>query len=86
MRPTRTQLVGLAAALSTIAIAAPVSAAAAAAPVAIVSGNPDGSPAVTLAAPGHAGTVTGPTFITEGSATFTGTHIVVSSGDASLGG
>jgi hypothetical protein len=87
MKPTRTRLVGLVAALSTIAIAAPVSTAAAdataAAPVTIVSAGPDSSPAQTLQTPDQAGTVTGPTFITDGSATFSDMLIVVSSGDAS---
>jgi hypothetical protein len=65
MRFTRTRLVAVAAALSTIAIAAPLSTASAAtatpavAPVAIVSAGPDGSPPVTLSSPGQAGTVTG---------------------------
>jgi hypothetical protein len=84
MKPTRMRLLGLAAALSTLAIAIPVSSAAAAttAPIAIVSSGPDGSAAITLPARGQAGTVTGPTFITKGSASFTDTNIVVTSGGA----
>jgi hypothetical protein len=88
MTPTRARLVGIVVALTTIAAAAPVSTAIAvtpAAPVTIVSAGPDGSPATTLPMPGHAGTITGPTFITDGSTTFTDTRIVVSCGDASLG-
>ena len=87
MKPTRTRLVGIAAVLTTIAIAAPVSTAAAAtaAPVTIVSTGPNGSPTVTLPAPGQAGTVVGPTFITRGSATFTDTTIVVSDGNVAVG-
>jgi hypothetical protein len=92
MKPNRARLVGMVAALSTIAIAAPVSTASAAtaappiAPVVIVSAGPDGHLAVTLPAPGRTGTVMGPTFVTDGSAAFTDTHIVVSSGDASVVG
>jgi hypothetical protein len=89
MKPTRTHLVGMAAALSAIAIAAPVataSAATAAPAVAIASAGPDGSATVTLTTPGQTATVIGPTFITIGSATFTDTRIVVSSGDAFAGG
>jgi hypothetical protein len=71
--------------LSTIAIAAPVSTAGAAttAPVTIESTRPNYSPPVVHPIPGQTGTVTGPTFV--GSATFTDMHIVVSSGNASVG-
>jgi hypothetical protein len=85
MKPTRTFLVGVAAALSVIAIAAPVSTAGAAtiAPVTIESTRPNYSPPVALPIPDQNGTVTGPRFV--GSATFTDLHIVESSGNASVG-
>ncbi len=72
MRPNRTHLLSLAAALSTIAIAAPVSTAAADTP----------SPAVPVAAAGQPATVVGPRIITDGTATFTNLKIVTASGNA----
>jgi hypothetical protein len=66
MKPTRKHLVGVAAALSTIAIAAPVSTAGAAtAPPAVAPGT----------------WVIGPTFITTAPATFINTNTQVSTGD-----
>jgi hypothetical protein len=88
MKPTRTHLVGVAAALSTIAIAAPVSTAAAAtappagAPAVVVSAGYNGSPAVA----GQPATVVGPKFVTVGTATFTNMKIVVASGNATSEG
>jgi hypothetical protein len=92
MKPTRTLLVGVAAALSTIAIAAPVSTAAAAtappaeAPAAVVSAALNGSPAVTPAAAGQPATIVGPRFVTDGTATFINMKIVTASGNATSEG
>jgi hypothetical protein len=88
MRPTRTHLLGLAAALSTIAIAAPVSIAAAdtgspaVAPAAVMSAGFNGAPAVPVAAAGQPATVVGPKIVTDGTATFTNLKIVTASGNA----
>jgi hypothetical protein len=71
MKPTRTRLVAVAAALSTIAIAAPASTAGAATAV------PAGAPAPT---------VVGPRYITSTSATFINTNNQVSAGSISSGG
>ena len=70
MKPTRTHLVGIAAALSTIAIAAPVSTASAAT-------------AAPAAAP--APRVTGSTWITTAPSTFINTNDQVSPGGNSMG-
>jgi hypothetical protein len=70
MKPTRTRLVVVAAALSAIAIAAPVSTAGAA------TAAPAVAPAVT---------VTGPTYITTAPSTFINTNNQVSPGDNSSG-
>jgi hypothetical protein len=89
MRSTRTRLVGLAVALSTIAIAVPVSSAAAATasaavdPAAVVTTAPDGSPSGTLATDAPAGTIVGPRFVTVGTATFNNLKIVTTTGNAS---
>jgi hypothetical protein len=69
MKPIRTHLVGVAVALSTIAIAAPVATAGAATP----------------AAGGRTATVVGPTYITSAPATFINNNNQVSPGDNSLG-
>jgi hypothetical protein len=70
MKPTRTRLMGVAAALSTIAIAAPVS----------TAGAATAAPAVAPAA-----TVTGATYITTAPSTFINTNNQVSPGDNSSG-
>jgi hypothetical protein len=88
MRLSRTHFLGLAAALSTIAIAVPVSTAAAdtaspaAAPAAVVSAAFTGSPAVTVATAGQPATVVGPKIDTDGTATFNNLKIVTASGNA----
>jgi hypothetical protein len=71
MKPTRTRLMVVAAALSTIAIAAPVS----------TAGAATAAPAVTPAAT----TVTGATYITTAPSTFINTNNQVSPGDNSSG-
>jgi hypothetical protein len=73
LKPTRTRLVAVAAALSAIAIAAPLSTAAAA----------TAPPAVPLAAAGQPGTVVGSTFVTVGPGNRTNMNIVTTSGNAS---
>lgn len=72
MKPTRTHLMRVAAAVSTIAIAASMSTAAA---------------ATAAAGPvaGHAATVTGPTYITTAPSTFINNNNQVSAGSTSLG-
>jgi hypothetical protein len=95
MKPTRTRLAVVVAALSTIAVAAPVSTAGAATaapavtPVAILATGWNGSPAVTVPVTspvaGQAATVIGPTFITTAPATFINTNTQVSSGDSLAG-
>jgi hypothetical protein len=69
MKPNRTRLVGVAAALSAIAIAAPVS----------TAGAATAAPAVAPA------TVVGPTFITSAPSTFVNTNNQVSPGANSSG-
>jgi hypothetical protein len=69
MKPTRTHLMGVAAALSAIAIAAPVSIAGAA----------------TAAPVARPATVTGPTYITNAPSTFINTNNQVSPGNNSSG-
>jgi hypothetical protein len=71
MKPTRTRLVGVAAALSAIAIAAPVATAGAA------------TAAPVVARP--AATVVGPTYITNAPSTFINTNNQVSPGNNSSG-
>ena len=71
MKPTRTRLVAVAAALSMIAIAAPASTAGAA------TAAPGGAPAPT---------VVGPRYITSASATFINTNNQVSAGSVSSAG
>jgi hypothetical protein len=91
MKPTRTRLVMVAAALSAIAIAAPLSTASAATatPVTIVDSGWGGSP-VTLQAGGPVAgqtvKVTGPTFITTAPVNAINTNTQVSSTDVSTGG
>jgi hypothetical protein len=80
MKPTRTRLLGLAAALTTIAIAAPVSAAGAATAAAL-----NCPPAVTRPSHAPAATVVGPTCITTTPGSFTNTNIQVSTSGLSSG-
>jgi hypothetical protein len=92
MKPNRTRLLVVAAALSTVAIAGPVSTAGAAtahraaAAVAVVS---DGSSAVALPVAerdaGHGPAVTGSTYITTAPTTFINDNNQVSDGNTSLG-
>jgi hypothetical protein len=96
MKPTRTRVVGIAAALSMIAIAAPASTAGAATtapvitPVAIEAAGWDGLPAVTLAvtAPvaGQEATVIGPAIITTAPSSFINTNNQVSTSGTWSGG
>ena len=93
MKPIRTRLMVVAAALSAIAIAAPVSSAGAAtAPpaVATVVGGWDGLQAVALPAidpvAGQAATVTGPAIITTAPTSFVNTNNQVSAGGNWSGG
>jgi hypothetical protein len=71
MKPTRTRLVGIAAALSAIALAAPVA----------TAGAATAAPAVVR----PADTIIGPEFITSPGATFVNTNNQVSPGDNSSG-
>jgi hypothetical protein len=92
MKPNRTRLLGVAAALSTIAIAAPVSTAGAATAhpaVATVAAVSNGSPAVALPVTdrdaGHGPAVTGSTYITTAPTTFINDNNQVTDGNTSLG-
>jgi hypothetical protein len=92
MKPNRTRLLVVAAALSTIAIAGPVSTAGAATAhraVATVAAGSDGSPAVVLPVTdrdaGHGPGVTGSTYITTAPTTFINDNNQVSDGNTSLG-
>jgi hypothetical protein len=89
MKPTRMRLVGVAAALSTIAIAIPVSSASADSTVPGGAAAWDG-PTVTLPATGplagQLATVIGPAVITTAPATFINTNNQVSAGDIWSGG
>jgi hypothetical protein len=72
MKPTRTHLMRVAAALSTIAIAAPASTA--------VAATADAGPVA-----GQAATVTGATYITTAPSTFVNTNNQASSASTSIG-
>ncbi|MEA2307526.1 MAG: hypothetical protein QOH43_4806 [Solirubrobacteraceae bacterium] len=91
MKPNRTRLMGVAAALTTIAIAAPIATAGAAtsapavAPLAITIAGPNSGPTLTARVDGHPATVVGPTFITSAPATFVNTNTQVSSGASTAG-
>jgi hypothetical protein len=75
MKPTRSRLVGVAAALSTIAVAAPVSTASAETAAPGVAGIPFAQGAFALGA-----TVTGPVVITTAPSTFINSNTQISAG------
>jgi hypothetical protein len=96
MKLTRTHLVAVAAALSTIAVAAPVATASAdtagsaVTPAGIAATGWDGTPAaafpVTLPGAGQAAAVVGPTIITTAPTTFINTNNQVTAGSSVSGG
>jgi hypothetical protein len=96
MKPIRTRLVAVAAALSTIAVAAPVATASAdtagpaVAPAGIVAAGWDGFPAaalpLTLPDAGQAAVIVGPTIITTAPTTFINTNNQVTAGGTYSGG
>ena len=93
MKPTRTRLVGVAAALSTIAIAAPISTAGAATDAPrfagpVAAGGWGGFVAIPFTEPiaGQAAAVIGPAIITTAPTTFINTNNQVTAGDTWSGG